>query len=201
MKMIEVTTIIDEETGEILSSPKTKKLQQRYLVEFKKRMSFNKSFAKPNWMFNKKKVKRSWLGYLYLIEGQLEMYTNRIVDLSGSPPFKPLLKKDMQNLLDISERNMRDFMSFCIDRHIMAKGFLGEAYYYNPCLCYNGRGVVPEICVLFRDSREMQRAITEKIVAQLEEYCLIMSDLLTKSSSKLEIALKDFLEKLEEEKS
>lgn len=151
--------LYDKETGEVYCKYNNKLPNAGLIFESGNKM-FRKKFYKKN-----PDLSKTYLGNWLLLMDYLEQNTNRLVERkldkdTGWLMHRPLTKKRMQDILDISSRSLRRFLKECSNKgYIRASD--GE-YYMSPLYALNGWGVSVELFLKFRDVEEINKAMTDK---------------------------------------
>lgn len=163
-KKVKETIVYDEEDGNVLRYRRYY-LEEEYLVRLRHKARFVKSFTSQDSIPSCIKAKWKWVGYwFYLQRFHLEMHTNLLI-IATRPGYEwdvlPVKTQgDIAKVLDVSQRTIESFVSTCLDDTVIVKG--SDGYYMNPFFGFNGKGVSPETCWLFRDSKILWDILTKQ---------------------------------------
>ncbi len=162
----------DTTTGEVIKYLRFS-IEKEILISLRKKARFIKSFASQDSFPQILKKRWSWVGYwLYLQRYHLEQHTNLLIKIRR-PNYEydiiPMeTQEDIAEVLNVSLSTTDRFINLCFDNNLIKKG--EEGYFMNPFYGYNGRGIHPETCLLFIDSKELWDALTPLQVVTIKEY-------------------------------
>ena len=130
-QLISQYVIIDPKTGEIIREHNQK-------LEPPSHIYFPKKFVKIHWRAVTS-MNNNDLGYFVKLTNHLDYYTNRLVDGHVGRTTKPLLHKDMADILDVSIRTVTAFMGKMSDIKSILK--IDSNYYINPSFASRSKGI------------------------------------------------------------
>lgn len=170
--------IYDEETGVVLKDSSV--VIEDIKVSFKigsrsgaKQSRYSKVFhlEDPNFEVS------SFYSYFYKCLLHLEMSSNRIVFHTHiSEPNKPIDEVDMENLFQCSDKTVKKFINFCINKNIMARidknGKL-FGYVINPIYALNGNRITSNLYLIFGENGELDEYIPKRELSMLKQYLKI----------------------------
>ena len=130
-KLISLYTLSDPETGEVIR-------EHTKMLNPPKYIRFPKDFTKIHWRAGNS-MNNIDLGYFVKLTDYLEYSTNKLVYRHVGRTPKPLLHKDMADILDVSKRTVTTFMGKMSDIKSILR--IDSNYYINPSFASRSRGV------------------------------------------------------------
>ena len=160
VKLISQSILRDPNTGEVIR-------EYNKTLELPANIRFPKDFIKIHWRAIDC-MNNIELGYFVKLANYLEYSTNRLVDRHVGRTPKPLLHKDMVDILDVTRRTVGTFMRKMIDLKSILR--IDSNYYINPSFASRSRGVDFDIVMkmmeidpsIFQFIDEKQQSIIEK---------------------------------------
>ena len=159
-KLISLYTLSDPETGEVIR-------EHTKMLNPPKYIRFPKDFTKIHWRAGNSMTNID-LGYFVKLTDYLEYSTNKLVYRHVGRTPKPLLHKDMADILDVSKRTVTTFMGKMSDIKSILR--IDSDYYINPSFASRSRdvdfGIVMKMMdidpSIFQYIDEKQQSIIEK---------------------------------------
>ena len=130
-QLISQNVIIDPETEEPIR-------KRNKMIQLPSRINFPKNFIKIHGRAVTS-MNNNELGYFVKLANHLDYYTNRLVDGHVGRTPKPLLHKDMADILDVSIRTVTAFMGKMSDIKSIIK--IDSNYYINPSFASRSKGI------------------------------------------------------------
>jgi len=105
------------------------------------------------------------LGKWHLLIKYLEQNTNRLVvpdrdEATGWLDHRALTFKDLMEILNISERSLRSFLTECKSKGYIRQSAHGDSYMF-PLYVMNGGWMEVELYLIFRDVQELNDSLTD----------------------------------------
>ena len=156
-QLISQNVIIDPETEEPIR-------KRNKMIQLPSRINFPKDFIKIHGRAVTS-MNNNELGYFVKLTNHVDYYTNRLVDRHVGKRPKPLLHKDMADILDVSIRTVTAFMGKMSDIKSILK--MNSNYYINPSFASRSVGIDCDIVMkmkefdpsIFQFIDEQQKAI------------------------------------------
>mgnify|MGYP001268347839 FL=1 len=130
-KLISLYTLSDPETGEVIR-------EYNKMLNPPKYIRFPKDFTKIHWRAGNS-MNNIDLGYFVKLTDYLEYSTNKLVYRHVGRTPKPLLHKDMADILDVSKRTVTTFMGKMSDIKSILR--IDSHYYVNPSFASRSAGL------------------------------------------------------------
>lgn len=168
-----ITSIVDNKTGEIISE-KERNYSQPIHVKFKERHRFTKTYHIEMVEFEQK----AYYKYFYCCICNLEMGTNRIVShRNGFFEGISLETKGLAKICDVSEKTIKRFIDYCIDKKIIRRMDLDGkffGYFVNPIYVFNGNSIYPILYIMFKEYG-IDNYIDKRGIKLMDEYCKLFN--------------------------
>ena len=130
-QLISLYTLIDPETGEFIR-------ERKKMLKLPDCIKFPKDFIKIHWRAITS-MNNLDLGYYVKLTDYVEYSTNKLVYRHVGRTPKPLLYKDMADILDVSIRTVTAFMGKMSDIKSIIK--IDSNYYINPSFASRSKGI------------------------------------------------------------
>ena len=140
-KLISLYTLSDPETGEVIR-------EHTKMLNPPKYIRFPKDFTKIHWRAGNS-MNNIDLGYFVKLTDYLEYSTNKLVYRHVGRTPKPLLHKDMADILDVSIRTVTAFMGKMSDIKSILK--IDSNYYINPSFASRSKGIDYDIVMKMKE--------------------------------------------------